>query len=270
MTQKIDSNRSKTIGITEIQAYLIEIANAFDYVCSSHKIPYYMLGGSMLGAIRHRGFIPWDDDMDFGVPMEHYYELIDYLEKELPYPYRCSTYKNHPSVLFNYFKIEDIRTRINDSSINLPIEMQLGINIDVFPLTKCKESDHHIAFLRKTESFLGFVFLDSIHSRFRFVKRVLRFCFGNSPRLFQNSIERQLHRIKPGNCRGNLLGRWKEREIIPNDWYGEGSRYVFENTSFVGLEEYDSYLNRLYGNYMSLPPIQRQTPHVGDVYYLND
>ena len=92
------------IDIEEVHSRVLAIAKEFDRICTLHGIPYYMIGGTMLGAIRHKGFIPWDDDMDFGVPIEHYQELINILEKELPYPFRCCTYKNHPAVLFNFLK----------------------------------------------------------------------------------------------------------------------------------------------------------------------
>ena len=60
------------IGIKEIQQHLLGIAKEFDRICTKHNIPYFMLYGTMLGAVRHKGFIPWDDDMDFGVPIEYY------------------------------------------------------------------------------------------------------------------------------------------------------------------------------------------------------
>ena len=79
----------RPIDIEEAHHILLDIAKAFTKVCDENNIPYYMLGGTMLGAVRHKGFIPWDDDMDFGVPREYYDLLINVLEKELPSPYRC-------------------------------------------------------------------------------------------------------------------------------------------------------------------------------------
>ena len=118
------------ISIEVVHQHVLGIAKEFDQICSENHIPYYMIGGTMLGAIRHRGFIPWDDDMDFGVPIEYYVLLEGVLSKELPYPYRCCTYKNHPGVLHNFMKIEDQSTCIDDKAMNLPVEQKLGLNID--------------------------------------------------------------------------------------------------------------------------------------------
>ena len=134
----------KKIDIKECHKLLLGIAKEFDKICTKHNIPYYMLGGTMLGAIRHKGFIPWDDDMDFGVPNEHYNKLIDILEQELPERYKCFTYKNCESVKSPFAKISDTATRINDPRIKLPLEKQIGINIDIFPLYRCEPNDKKI------------------------------------------------------------------------------------------------------------------------------
>ena len=180
----------KKIGIEEVHSRLLAIAKVFDDICTRHNIPYYMIGGTMLGAIRHKGFIPWDDDMDFGVPIEYYKELIDTLENELPYPYRCCTYKNHPAVLFTYFKIEDQSTCIDDAAIYLPLEDKLGINIDIFPLNHCGlgYSEKRI---KKKENLLGLAYLHSnSHSNNKiktFGKWGLRMILGRSPKKLQRN-----------------------------------------------------------------------------------
>lgn len=260
----------KHLSITEVHSRVLDIAKQFDRICTEHNIPYYMLGGTMLGAIRHKGFIPWDDDMDFGVPIECYQNLIGILEKELPYPFRCCTYKNHPAVLFNYFKIEDQTTCIDDVAVDLPLDQKLGLNIDVFPLNVCTLGGKAEKRVRSKEDILGKAYLHSTtqsNSKFRnIVKSALRMITGGNPEKIQNDIDKRLQTIKKGDYIGNLLGRWKDKEIIPKDWYGEGIRYTFEDTSFVGIKEYNNYLSQLYGDYMTYPPVEQQNAHVDNVY----
>lgn len=258
------------IGIDDIHARVLAIAKEFDKICTRHHIPYYMLGGTMLGAIRHKGFIPWDDDMDFGVPIAYYDQLEDILKEELPEKYRCSTYKNHPSVIHNYFKIEDRETVIDDRTrFSLPLAEQLGVNIDVFPLCRCRLNDPVMKKVHFYKNLLG-AFMNSRScpnslSR-KFVKAFLRFIAGGSPIKLNKKMDLLLHHTNQGECLGNLLGHWGLKEIIPCDWYGCGVRYRFEDTSFVGVKSYDKYLTKLYGNYMQLPSEEKRLPHEENVY----
>lgn len=72
----------------ELHGILIELGEVFHRICMKHHLTYYMLGGTMLGAIRHKGFIPWDDDMDFGMPRADYERLKQLLAAEIPPPVR--------------------------------------------------------------------------------------------------------------------------------------------------------------------------------------
>ena len=65
---------------------------------------------------------------------------------------------------------------------------------------------------------------------------------------------------------GMMPSAWKDKDIVPYDWYGKGKRYKFEDTSFVGIEKYDEYLTHVYGDYMTLPPEADRIPHVDNVY----
>lgn len=260
------------IGIEEIHSRVLAIAKEFDKICTRHQIPYYMLGGTMLGAVRHKGFIPWDDDMDFGVPIEHYSELIKCLEQELPSPYCCCTYWNHPAVLYNFIKIEDRFTCIDDKTIALPMDQKLGVNIDVFPLNVCSLGGKAEKEVRKKVDLLGKLYQESFahpNSRLRkTTKKCLRLLVGGTSKKkqMQQEIDQMLFSIHQGDSLGNLLGRWSEKEIVPIEWYGSGKRYDFEDTSFVGLEDYDNYLTRLYGDYRQLPPEEERRAHVENVF----
>ena len=89
----------------ELHGILLGIGRAFDDLCRKHNIPYYMLGGTMLGAVRHGGIIPWDDDLDFGVPREFFDRLKQVLSDELPDPYRVVTLEKSDSMLNEIIKI---------------------------------------------------------------------------------------------------------------------------------------------------------------------
>lgn len=260
----------KKLDIEEVHFYLLGIAKEFDRICTKHNIPYYMIGGTMLGAIRHKGFIPWDDDMDFGVPIEYFKELTMVLEKELSYPYHCCTCYNHPAVLFNFHKIEDHSTFIKSEAVKLPPEQQIGLNIDVFPLCKCKLNDKDWNKISFGNLLLGGFETSVSHPR-SLPRKIVKFFFrqlsGGKHENVNRRIERILVKDRQGDCLGNLMGRWgKEKEIMPIEWFGQGKRYAFENGSFMGPEKYNEYLTHVYGDYMKLPPEDKRLPHVENIY----
>ena len=256
------------IGIEEIHNRLKNIAFIFDQICKRNSINYYMLGGTMLGAVRHKGFIPWDDEMDFGVQSRDYERLISILESELPEPYKCCTYKNNKAVQYPFLKIIDSDTLINDPRVNLPLEKQLGVNIDVFPLYHCKKNSLHIKLIRMLCRLTTIIYVEStLNDKLkRNVKKVIRSLFPISHKrllMLQDYIGTN---ITNGPYIGNVYGRWKEREVIPSEWYGENVAYKFENIELNGFKEYDKYLSQLYGNYMALPPENERFIHVDNVY----
>ncbi len=256
------------IGLEEVHQHILGIAKEFDRICTKHNIPYYMVYGTLLGAVRHKGFIPWDDDMDFGVPIEYYKQMEEVLEKELPYPYRCCNYKNHPAVRLVYSKIEDMSTVIDDAAIDLPLEKQLGVNIDIFPLNRCNMNDKEPDRFSIKSYWMSGAFTDSkLHRSFlrKLGKRILRLLMGGKPVYMQRNIEKGLYRINKGDRMG-LIFRIGTRDTVPIEWYGEGKRYQFEDTTFVGPVDAHNYLSHIYGDYMQLPPESERHAHVDNYF----
>ena len=110
----------------------LNLGKCFHSICEENTIPYYMLGGSMLGAVRHKGFIPWDDDMDFGVERKYFDKLKDVLEKQLPQNYRMISKDNVKGFYGGFIKIEDKTTLVKEQLT----DFEYGVSIDVFPLDR--------------------------------------------------------------------------------------------------------------------------------------
>ena len=251
-----------------IHAILLEIAKQFHIICVENKIPYFMLGGTMLGAIRHKGFIPWDDDMDFGVPRPYYNKLLKLLEKYLPYPYRCCTYKNNEGVFAAFLKIDDCRTVALDPRVRLPIEKQIGINIDVFPLDYCQRDDKTLKKIYKMEFIYQTIYVgNSLGSTWKnAIKTILSSICPISRVKMLDFMHHELYKMNDGPMLANVFGAWKKRECVPVEWYGDGVAYPFANTEFYGLKESDKYLTQLYGDYMT-PPKGDKHVHLDNVYW---
>ena len=262
----------KKLSFEEQHSLLLAIAKAFDAVCVKKNIPYYMLGGTMLGAIRHKGFIPWDDDMDFGVPREFFDELPRILEKELPSRYRCRTIYNSPNIILPFYKIEDTFTRCEMDEFVGTEQEALGINIDIFPLDKCNINDSKLKYVLWIVDKYARIYSGAAHGNKlnNIVKGIIRFFIPFRKVTIYKFIEIRTKSQPKGTYLGNLYGRWKEKEIVPNDWYGEDQRYKFEDFELIGFSNYDKYLTQLYNNYMELPPIDKRTTHSKNVLFLGE
>lgn len=263
----IDTNRKK---IWQVE---LDIVEKIKEICDKNNINYSLNGGTLLGAVRHKGFIPWDDDMDFGVPYEYYSKLERVLAQQLRHPYKSYCYKNHIAAFDNFIKIVDTSTRLDDKKYNIPLNEQLGLNIDIFPLVRCKKRDKRIYKIKFYKTLIGSFYISQSHpdSRMRkAAKLLLQIMAGGSTKPSQNKIEKLLAKKSNGNYLANFLGHWQEKEIIPIEWYGDNTRFEFEDTSFIGIRNYDAYLKQLYGDYMQLPPVEKRIAHIDNVYLMED
>ena len=254
--------------IAEVHRLLLGIATAFHQICTKHDIPYCMLGGTMLGAVRHKGFIPWDDDMDFAVPREHYEELATLLEKELPKEYRCLTYTNCEQIKYPFIKIEDRRTCIDDKSLGCPLEEKIGLNIDVFPLDHCNKNSWRMKRVFFYIALQTLFFLESpTYSKTKaFVKGICKRFAPKDRHFFIKRLEKAMLNAGDNGYIGNLIGRWREKESFKANIYQDLADYPFENITRRGPKDYNTYLTQMYGDYMQLPPKGQQLVHVEGMY----
>lgn len=257
------------IDLKESQKLLLNLAKEVCSIGNQHNIRIFMVGGTMLGAIRHKGFIPWDDDMDFGVTYDHYFELIDILRQELPERYRCLYYEDDSPVRSFFFKVEDSYTLIDDPCINLPFEKKIGLSIDIFPVVSCTESDGIVTaakIRRITDKEQLRVIPPNTLAYKRIVKKILGvFNFGNNLKEKQK-IKSMLDNLPAGDKYCNIVSPQFWKIIWPQETFAELNTYSFEGTEFLGPKDYDAYLSRCYKNYMQLPPENKRRTHCDNVF----
>lgn len=260
----------RKIDIKECHDRLLVIAEAINSICEKHSIPFFMLGGSMLGAVRHGGFIPWDDDMDFGVPYQYYYQLMDALEKELPDTLRCVTYENHDAVQSFFMKVEDRNTVAMDIKVPLPLDKQLGINVDIFPLVSCDKSTFENESLKVRSIFLKIqkIFIGSTKRQWykAFAKKILRMMSPHDCKYYNRQIKSIIDGIEPGDYYCNVVSPQFWNRPLPKALVESVKQYKFESTRFWGFADYDQYLSLLYKDYMKLPPKEKQQVHLDYVF----
>ena len=235
---------------------IFEIGKYFHDILEQHSIPYYMLGGTMLGAVRHKGFIPWDDDMDFGIPRAFYNEALSILEKELPPIYRVLR-STSGETLYDSSKIEDALTEITEQGSN---EKNRGLYIDIFPLDYGNGEWRILSRNRWIRSFMGINTFKSRWPKSMWLKIVAVFV-RLFPRNFFLSLSRRMLSSN-GNYMINYGGFWGQKEVVAKEIFGTPRLYEFDGYMFYGVENPDKYLRKLYDNYMELPSEDKRHSHI--------
>ncbi len=264
----------KKINIQECHQELLKIAIIFDQLCRSHDIPYYMLGGTMLGAIRHKGFIPWDDDMDFGIPRPYFSQFLQIAKEELPSHLSILTSNNSPSIKKGFAKIGLKGSKLIEKVFDKKsIDFYNGIAIDIFPLDGVE-----INKLRgKTHIKIVFFLLRIQEGRFcsleirKGIKKIFAYFIKQLPiddKKLASFIDSYIQNEKYETAENiaNFYGHWKEKEIVAKSVFDKPTPYIFDNIVLNGVSQPNKYLESLYNNYMQLPPLEKQITHADEIY----
>lgn len=252
-----------TYEIRPLQLRILRILTAIDKVCCNHDLRYYIWAGTMIGAVRHKGFIPWDDDIDIAMPRPDYEQLIKHCKEWLPEPYEFVCAENDTCYPLPFGKIQDASTTLVERT---HLHYLGGIYIDVFPIDgvpagRLKRKLHFAAY--------------------EYWKRVLYlihrnpYKHGHGPSSWMPLLCRRLYTMQGVQQRiRQLLLRYDyEQSPLVAD-YDDGSHgamtrevlgkptpYEFEGESVRGVEQYDTYLSHKYGDYMTIPDGDHQRQH---------
>lgn len=263
------------ISLRELQFIELDIFKKVQEVCDKHHLTYYALGGTLLGAVRHKGIIPWDDDIDIGLPRPDYERFIKIASQELNMPYEVVCIQNNNSEYYYYY------ARVVNRDIRLMrhlTEKDTVINawIDVFPLDGVPEKEEEFdrwykkAYrLKRKLEFSQFMYFYNVVSpegiisnRNRTIKTIGKKII-QSTRIYKlidtqktwNQLDKTLkaYRYEASSRLFNFCGFWGIKELFPKEYYGEGVMYQFEDTTIRGPVNYDAVLTQMYGDYMTPP-----------------
>jgi len=257
------------VDIKYCHRILLDIAKNMDRICRENNIPYYMVGGTMLGAVRHKGFIPWDDDLDFGIPRQHFDKFLQIAMDSLPPYLKVSTYQNDRRIVYGCAKIQDTRTLIHDPRRKSSLEEQLGVNVDVFPLDYCDRLGARYYFIQFLIRIQTLLFVESTNTNWtkEIVRKALRFLLPVKSSYFPHKVDKIVKKMAVDKLNiGSFWSGYKAKHIMPIDVWGKPTEYLFEDTKFFGVENYDAYLFQLMGDYMQLPPEHKRTVHCEGIY----
>lgn len=253
----------------------MDIVKAVVDICDRHGLIYYMLGGTMLGAIRHKGFIPWDDDIDLGMPRADYEKFLEIAPKELDQVYKVVNYRNTPSYQYYITRILDTDTKVIEERIGNDSKYT-NASIDIFPIdgTPNNKLLRKIYFFRvlSHRALMSLCYKDSIDRKrkrgkvekaFLWIMERLPVEKMTTPYKQKCKIDKLLRSQDVNHSKyiGNIMGAYRTKEIVPAEFYGKGKMYPFEDIQLRGMEMYDEYLKYTYGDYMQLPPEDKRKIH---------
>lgn len=235
------------------QNKLLKVLIDFDNFCNRHNIQYWICSGNLIGAVRHGGFIPWDDDVDVDMLNKDYEKFLKAIKNNPLKGYVVQTHKTDNNYFAQYAKFRDINTKIMENNDKDKYYKYRGAYIDIFPLRK--------------SSFKAANFTSKIHSYIIFFSRSNNFFTRKlfTPLLYSLAVYFlypiiDLFNRKQPNFRGRLgSGIIKERDI--NDIFPT-KQISFEGYFFPAPNDIDAYLTKIYGNYNMLPNLDTITTHI--------
>lgn len=259
------------LEINQVHRRLLDIATVVDGICQKHGIPLFMISGTMLGAIRHNGFIPWDDDMDFAVPYASFHSLIEIFSNELPENLRCLAFGDSETYKSPWIKIEDKTTLVKDHSLDLPEQKMPGLTIDIFPLVSCKkgECEDIVSRIQKLITIHKIAYGVAPGSKYsvkNVSKHIFRFFLPLSQTSINSRIIELMNQIESGGDYIIPVDPNYYNRFFPSEWFSPLTKFPFENVDFYGPAEFDKYLTEVYHDYMILPPEEKRRVHCDNVF----
>lgn len=230
-----------------------------DY-CTTHGIRYSLGGGTLLGAVRHKGFIPWDDDVDIMMPRPDYERFIaDFNSKHLV----VQTYLKDKRYFKPFAKVYDDRTTL------LEYGSKNGVYIDVFPIDGLPDKKGLAEYIKEMRS-LSVSVMRATHyytnkgcKAYIYLKYLVKRVLYPKRQTSIAKLEQLLHSY-PFECSvnaGAITGRYLEKEIMDATTFKSYMPLPFEGHDMMCISAYDKYLTQHYGDYMQLPPKEQQVPN---------
>jgi len=264
----------------ELRAIQIEVLDHFDRYCKEHLLTYYLCAGTLLGAIRHHGYIPWDDDIDVMMPRGDYEKLLNEYALKDNSQYKLFNYRFQEDYPYPFSKLGDSKTSLIEA---FEENFDTGIYIDIFPIDNIpddtglqkkiierrislkKKHQYKLFKIKKRPGIIGLVknaiviFLKIRYHR-PSLSEICR-------RMDRNAISANTY--CPSSHKAALTWNYTYKEIMPNEIYKETVEVEFEGKKYPAPAGWDTYLKGLFGDYMKLPPEDQRRRHQFKAYIID-
>lgn len=252
--------------LSSLQKQDLVILKEFQRICDDNNLMYFVVAGSMLGAVRHHGFIPWDDDIDVAMPRKDYDKFLEIAPIQLSSDYYLESPRDRQHVTI----VSTITSKKGGFTLNNAQKaLHTGAWIDIMmidgvPDPGIKRMIHWYKYMALRAFYQISHFeevVDQNRERPGYEKVIIGIARVTKLQRLLNStkintkIEKLMRSVpyEESNYVATYCGIYRKNEIVPKAWYGKGKTYKFEDTEVYGLSDADKYLTQLYGDYMTPP-----------------
>ena len=242
------------LTLEEVKQIQIELLDEVHRFCTQNKLRYFLSSGTLIGAVRHKGYIPWDDDLDLYMPRADYEKFIQSYQSN---KYEVLSLQTQPSYVFPYMRLAKRNTLIIEE---INPEHRLGINIDIFPVDGVPDNLYcrkaYFIFTRILLNLFFYTFNTNGKGAFFAKLSKIAVCFSTMMNGF-------LRRFSPTNTRSVCNVTWGVglKGCFDSSSIEQDIDIEFEGKLYKTMIGYDDYLTKTYGNYMQLPPKEKQVTH---------
>ena len=254
--------------VQEIQQMELGIMEYIHEVCDKIGVKYFLAYGSLIGAVRHQGFIPWDDDMDICMLRDDYEKLQDYLIANPSERYQVMSYKNNRNYVYPFMKVMDNQTYLIEEDVR--IDSNMGIYVDIFPVDGYEDDqafkDKMTTIIKKRQlscyTFKGITNKNSfINSLIRYAS-VVAFYFTDTNKFVKQIDElAKTRKVEDYELVDYLIYKDMNKPVWKREWLKDVTLSNFEGRDFLIPVNFHEILTSDYGDYMQLPPVEKRVSH---------
>lgn len=267
----------KELSLKEIKEVQLGMLKYFIKVCKENNLKWFLSGGTLLGAIRHKGYIPWDDDIDLFMPRKDYRKFLELVKDNKEYtilnPYDYEDY------YYLFSKLVDNRTVLYETGSSTKNE-KMGVFIDIFPLDGLPENygdieKHYYRLVKLNRRYINSITHTDIHGFKNRLKQTIKipyimYCklvgIQHWKKLILETMEK--YDYDEGGYVGFIVSLFGLKQILNRRIFADSVDVEFEGETVPAPVGYVEYLTTLYGDYMQLPPEEKRvTPHTYDAYW---